>query len=117
VHKALADRLTPAETAMVTGSKINPDRKSAKDFGVALKMYASTSDLRQPAKAVGGGGPSMNTFGLAVDLNYKGNLFIGNAGAEVCSTVSADVDRGFPALERMKRASWSPWFGRDAHTN
>ena len=82
VHKALGDRLTRAETALVNDSKINPDKKSAKDLGVALKMYASTSDLRQPAKAVGGGSLSMHTFGLAVDLNYKGNPFIGNAGAE-----------------------------------
>jgi hypothetical protein len=82
VHKALADRLTRAETALVNDSKINPDKKSAKDLGVALKMYASTSDLRQPAKAVGGSSLSMHTFGLAVDLNYKGNPFIGNAGAD-----------------------------------
>ncbi len=82
VHKALAERLTRAETALVTDTKINPDKKSAKDLGVALKMYASTSDLRQPAKAVGGNSLSMHTFGLAVDLNYKGNPYIGNAGAE-----------------------------------
>ena len=59
---------------------VNPDKKSATDLGVALKMYASTSDLRQPAKAIGGSSLSMHTFGLAVDLNYKGNPFIGNAG-------------------------------------
>jgi hypothetical protein len=44
-------------------------------------MYATTSDLRQPAKAVGGTSLSMHTFGLAVDLNYLGNPFIGNKGA------------------------------------
>ena len=81
VHKTLGERLTKAETALVNDVKINPDKKSAKDLGVALKMYASTSDLREPAKAVGGSSLSMHTFGLAVDLNYKGNPFIGNAGA------------------------------------
>lgn len=80
VHKTLADRLTRAETSLVDDAKLNPDKKSAKDLGVALNMYASTSDLRQPAKAVGGSSLSMHTFGLAVDLNYKGNPFIGNAG-------------------------------------
>jgi hypothetical protein len=80
-HKALADRLTRAETALVNDEKINPGKKkSAKDLGAALKMYASTSDLREPAKAVGGDSLSMHTFGLAVDLNYEGNPFIGNAG-------------------------------------
>jgi hypothetical protein len=80
-HKALADRLTKAETALVNDATINPGKKSAKDLGSDLSMYASTSDLREPAKAVGGNSLSMHTFGLAVDLNYKGNPFIGNAGA------------------------------------
>ena len=80
-HKALADRLTKAETALVNDATINPGKKSAKDLGTDLSMYASTSDLREPAKAVGGNSLSMHTFGLAVDLNYKGNPFIGNAGA------------------------------------
>ncbi len=79
-HKALADRLDRASTALVNDATVNPSKKNAKDLGVDLNMYASTSDLRQPAKAVGGGSLSMHTFGLAVDLNYKGNPFIGNAG-------------------------------------
>ncbi|HEY5979815.1 MAG TPA: hypothetical protein VIT41_09285 [Microlunatus sp.] len=80
-HKALAARLTQAESALVADAKINPGKKSATDLGADLQMYASTSDLREPAKAVGGSSLSMHTFGLAVDLNYKGNPFIGNAGA------------------------------------
>lgn len=79
-HKALADRLDRASTALVNDATVNPSKKNAKDLGADLKMYASTSDLRQPAKAVGGSSLSMHTFGLAVDLNYKGNPFIGNAG-------------------------------------
>ncbi len=78
-HKALADRLTRAETALVNDATINPSKKNAKDLGPDLKMYASTSDIRQPKKAVGGNSLSMHTFGLAVDLNYEGNPFIGNA--------------------------------------
>ena len=81
VHKALGDRLTRAETALVNDAKVNPGKKSATDLGADLQMYVSTSDLREPAKAVGGTSLSMHTFGLAVDLNYKGNPFIGNAGA------------------------------------
>ncbi len=80
VHKSLAGRLTTAETALVNDATVNPGRATAQDLGRTLNMYASTSDLRQPAKAVGGTSLSMHTFGLAVDLNYKGNPFIGNAG-------------------------------------
>ena len=87
VHKALADRLTRAETALVNDATVNPNKKNAKDLGLDLKMYASKSDLRQPAKAVGGTSLSMHTFGLAVDLNYKGNPFIGNAGAEAPNAI------------------------------
>ena len=80
VHKALAGRLTAAETALVNDATVNPGKANAQDLGRTLNMYASTSDLRQPAKAVGGTSLSMHTFGLAVDLNYRGNPFVGNAG-------------------------------------
>src|SRR5436190_38384 len=43
-------------------------------------MYGSTSDMRRPKAATGGSNLSMHTFGLAVDLNYTGNPFLGNAG-------------------------------------
>ena len=36
MHKALADRLTRAETALVNDATINPGKKSAKDLGVDL---------------------------------------------------------------------------------
>ena len=80
VHTSLAGRLTTAETALVSDATVNPGKANAQDLGRTLNMYASTSDLRQPAKAVGGTSLSMHTFGLAVDLNYKGNPFVGNAG-------------------------------------
>ena len=80
VHNALAERLTRAETALVADPKVNPDKLGPVALGAKLKMYASTSDMRRPKAATGGTSLSMHTFGLAVDLNYKGNPFLGNAG-------------------------------------
>ena len=50
-------------------------------------MYPSTSDLRAPAPAVGGSRLSLHTFGLAVDLNYEGNPFMGNAGPQSAKVI------------------------------
>jgi hypothetical protein len=80
VHRALAERLARAESALVADPKVNPDKLAAAALGEKLKMYASTSDMRRPKAATGGTNLSMHTFGLAVDLNYKGNPFFGNAG-------------------------------------
>jgi hypothetical protein len=80
VHKSLADKLTRAETALVDDPAVNPTKLGAAKLGKTLGMYASTSDLRAPKKAIGGSSLSLHTFGLAVDLNYKGNPFLGNAG-------------------------------------
>jgi hypothetical protein len=79
VHRALAERLAQAEAALVGDPKVNPTKLDAAALGERLKMYASTSDLRKPKAAVGGSSLSLHTFGLAVDLNYSGNPFIGNA--------------------------------------
>jgi hypothetical protein len=79
VHRALAERLTRAQTALVDDPKVNPAGLDAAALGKRLKMYDSTSSLRKPALAVGGTSLSLHTFGLAVDLNYRGNPFIGNA--------------------------------------
>jgi D-alanyl-D-alanine carboxypeptidase len=80
VHRALADRLTRAEASLVADATVNPSSLNAKDLGRSLGMYGSTSDLRPPAAAVGGTRLSLHTFGLAVDLNYTGNPFMGLAG-------------------------------------
>ena len=106
VHKALADRLTRAETALVNDPTVNPDKKSATDLGAALQMYASTSDLREPAKAIGGSSLSIYTFGLAVDLNYKGNPFIGNAGGPR-PTRSGERPAWCSARRRTSRRPWA----------
>ena len=80
VHRALAERLTRAEAAVVGDPAVNPDKLNAAALGAKLKMYPSTSDMRPPKAATGGTKLSMHTFGLAVDLNYTGNPFVGNAG-------------------------------------
>ncbi|PYG01881.1 D-alanyl-D-alanine carboxypeptidase [Georgenia satyanarayanai] len=80
VHTSLADRLTQAETALVGDAAVNPSGDDAKTLGATLGMYGTASDLRAPKNAVGGSSLSLHTFGLAVDLNYKGNPFLGNQG-------------------------------------
>lgn len=80
VHKSLAARLTQAEDALVADPAVNPDGDDAKTLGATLGMYGTASDLRAPKNAVGGSSLSLHTFGLAVDLNYKGNPFLGNQG-------------------------------------
>jgi hypothetical protein len=71
--------LTAAERTLLADPRANPTGLGAADLGTHLGMYASTSDLRVPKAAVGGTSLSLHTFGLAVDLNYRGNPFIGNA--------------------------------------
>jgi|GEM_PF-6761021 len=80
VHQALAERFDQAEAALLADPIVNPRSLDAAALGKTLGMYASTSDLRSPMLAVGGSSLSMHSFGLAVDLNYTGNPFIGNAG-------------------------------------
>jgi hypothetical protein len=80
VHQALAERFDQAEAALLADPRVNPRSLDAAALGKTLDMYASTSDLRSPMLAVGGSSLSMHSFGLAVDLNYKGNPYIGNAG-------------------------------------
>ena len=80
VHQALAERFDQAEAALLADPRVNPRSLDAAALGKTLGMYASTSDLRSPMLAVGGSSLSMHSFGLAVDLNYTGNPFIGNAG-------------------------------------
>lgn len=78
VHKELAERLERAQSTLVADTKTNPKGLAAKDLGTQLGMYPSVSDVRAPKAATGGTKLSLHTFGLAVDLNYAGNVFIGN---------------------------------------
>ncbi|HKD96671.1 MAG TPA: M15 family metallopeptidase [Micromonosporaceae bacterium] len=101
VHKHLGARLTQAETALLADTTVNPGKVDAKTLGQNLNMTARTSDLRKPALAVGGTSLSMHTFGLAVDLNYTGSPFIGNASpglpgvvrraTSLCGTAAVNV--------------------------
>src|SRR5690606_13957151 len=80
VHKSLAARLTQAEDALVADPAGNPDGDDAKTRGATPGMYGTASGLRRPKNAVGGSSLSLHTFGPAVDLNCKGNPFLGNQG-------------------------------------
>ncbi|WP_152190253.1 M15 family metallopeptidase [Georgenia satyanarayanai] len=88
VHKSLAGRLTQAENALVADTAVNPKGDDAKTLGATLGMYGTASDLRAPKNAVGGSSLSLHTFGLAVDLNYKGNPFLGNQGKTAPAVVA-----------------------------
>ena len=104
VHQELADRLDRAQSALVGDAKINPDGQSAADLGKTLKMYKSTSDLRAPKAATGGTQLSLHTFGLAVDLNYKGNPFVGNKKPDKDKRTDATMAARTPRL--VERAMW-----------
>jgi hypothetical protein len=85
VHPALADRLRRAEAALVADPTVNPKQLDAAGLGKAL-LY-SVADMRVPKAATGGTSLSMHVFGLAVDLNYRGNPFVGNASKGVYAVV------------------------------
>ena len=74
VHKQLADRLRTAQAALETSLGCR-----GSECATILKVY-DISGLRQPQAATGRSKPSFHCFGLAVDINYKGNPFIGNQG-------------------------------------
>ncbi len=81
VHPALAARLARAESAILADPKVNPKKLDAAALGKTL--IHSVADMRIPKSATGGKSLSMHVFGLAVDLNYKENPFVGNASKGV----------------------------------
>jgi hypothetical protein len=81
VHPALAARLARAESALLADPKVNPTKLDA--AGLGKKLVYSVADMRIPKSATGGTSLSMHVFGLAVDLNYKGNPFVGHASTGV----------------------------------
>jgi len=103
VHKELAERFDKAQDKLVNDTAINPGGLPAAELGAQLGMYQSTSDLRPPKAAVGGSQLSLHTFGLAVDLNYAGNVFIGNKQVKGKRT-PAKVAARTPRL--VERAMW-----------
>ncbi len=86
VHPALAARLTQAESALVADAKVNPGHLDAAGLGATL--IHSVADMRLPKSATGGTSLSMHVFGLAVDLNYTENPFVGNVSTAVFDVIS-----------------------------
>jgi hypothetical protein len=87
VHKLLAERLDRAQASLLADAKVNPKKVDADTLRGQLGMDPSASSIRAPAPAVGGKSLSMHTFGLAVDLNYAGNPFIGNESSEAATVI------------------------------
>ncbi len=76
VHKEMLAALQQGEQALMA----KYPGKSADQVAKALGVY-SLVGLRRPKKATGGSRPSMHCFGMAVDMNYAGNPFVGNQGS------------------------------------
>jgi hypothetical protein len=72
VHRELAAALAKAERALLVKYPGRTPAALAKELGVY-----ELKGLRPPRKATGGGLPSYHCFGLAVDINYAGNIFLG----------------------------------------
>jgi hypothetical protein len=87
VHKLLAERLDRAQASLLADAKVNPKKVDADTLRGQLGMDPSASSLRAPAPAVGGKRLSLHTFGLAVDLSYAGNPFIGNESSEAATVI------------------------------
>jgi hypothetical protein len=74
IHRELADRLITAENYLRNEHPGNTDAEIAEQIG----LY-SISGRRAPANAVGGSALSNHAYGLAIDVNYRGNPFIGRS--------------------------------------
>lgn len=86
VHRALAARLALAEKALIANPDINQKKLEGAELGTELGMYSAGS-MRKPKPAAGGSRMSLHTFGLAVDLNYRGNPFVGLSGKKITSRI------------------------------
>ncbi len=75
-HRELVDRLTLATTFL----RGRPGNSGLTDAQIASRIgLYSISGRRAPGIAVGGGRISYHAFGLAIDVNYRGNPFIGRS--------------------------------------
>jgi len=77
IHRELDDRLDLAADHLRTLHPDTPDAEIANRIG----LY-SISGRRNPRNAVGGNSITNHAYGLAIDVNYRGNPFIGRS-AEV----------------------------------
>jgi hypothetical protein len=73
VHLAMLDALRRAEHRLLGTHSGRSAAQLGKDLGIR-----DIGGLRPPKKATGGTMPSMHCFGLAVDINYSTNPFVGN---------------------------------------
>jgi hypothetical protein len=88
VHKEMAAALKKAEADLLSQYPGSTPDQVAKE----LEVY-SLNGLRRPKKATGGSLPSYHCFGLAVDINYAGNPFVGQTGGsnKAAGDAAADV--------------------------
>ncbi len=89
VHAELAAVFASAEGTLMAKHPGKTPIQVAKELGV----YAIVG-LRRPKNATGGKQPSMHCYGLAVDINYAGNPFVGRPRKG-----------GNPVVEATKRAT------------
>lgn len=82
VHQELLTRLEMAETNLINlmneADEQTKTYTSKAQYAQKIGLY-SLNGLRPPKPATGGSRPSMHCYGLAIDVNYKGNPFVGNA--------------------------------------
>jgi hypothetical protein len=76
IHRELVDRLTLAENYLRGQLPGKTDAQIATQIG----LY-SISGLRTPREAVGGDTITNHAYGIAIDVNYRGNPFIGRSAA------------------------------------
>jgi hypothetical protein len=74
VHQELNTVLQAAEGKLMNALKITDKGKCARKIG----LYG-VGGLRPPKPATGGSRPSMHCYGLAIDINARGNPFVGRS--------------------------------------
>lgn len=80
VHQHLADKLAKAEGNLQSMPELSG--LAGIDLADAVGLQG-LGGLRPPKLATGGERPSLHCYGLAVDINYSGNPFVGLHGAAV----------------------------------
>ena len=102
VHRELLDHLETAEKNLIQlmdkAHGKTPAFSSKREYAEKIGLY-SVNGLRLPSNATGGERPSMHCYGLAVDVNYKGNPFVGN-NKKVAKTAPAVIKNATLLIEK-----------------
>jgi hypothetical protein len=102
VHRELLDHLEMAEKNLMQlmdkAQGKTPAFSSKREYAEKIGLY-SVNGLRLPSNATGGERPSMHCYGLAVDVNYKGNPFVGN-NKKVAKTAPAVIKNATLLIEK-----------------